>query len=349
MTDYNKYSDFTENEFIMDPVFQDWVMHPGAESNIFWQSFFEAYPHLQDAGKAAAIFLKQIIFKEDLPDEMVINRSLATHLQAVKRIENSKIVDFKRSFPMKTVLGIAAGFVGLILVASALYILTKKQEPVSFSTQYGEVRSLTLPDSSQVVLNAHSAIRFDEEWDKNDQREVWLTGEAFFNVNHINKDTNHIQKYERFIVHTKDVTVEVLGTSFDIRLRRGKTIVVLETGKIKVSFKNTNRSDIIMKPGEMLDYNYVENKLITATTSAEKFSAWKEKRLLLDNPTAEEIVQYLEDNFGKNIVLENSESGKRKIEGAVLLTNMDDALFVLSTVLNAEIIKNDSTIIVRPR
>ncbi len=104
-----------------------------------------------------------------------------------------------------------------------------------------------------------------------------------------------------------------------------------------------------MKPGDILAYSPAENKVVTETTSAEDFSAWKEKKLILNDPTAAEIVEYLEDNFGKKIILQNAELGKRKIEGPILLTNLGDALFILSTVLNTEIIRKDNTIIIRPR
>ncbi|MEJ7830749.1 MAG: DUF4974 domain-containing protein, partial [Segetibacter sp.] len=117
----------------------------------------------------------------------------------------------------------------------------------------------------------------------------------------------------------------------------------------KISFKDKRTKDIIMKPGDMLVYNPDDNKMKTTTASAENFSAWKEKKLILTDPTAAEIVEYLEDNFGKEIILENAELGKRKIEGPILLTNLNDALFILSTVLNTEIIKKDSTIIIRPK
>lgn len=347
--DYNKYKDFTENDFIMDPYFQNWVIKSTAQDNHFWDTFFNKYTDKKEAGERARNFLEEIVFKEDLPDESIINRSLENHLHRIERLNNNKVIDLRRRLPLKKMLSIAAAFGGVILIISSLLIFVKKDKPVLVQTEYGKMKSVVLPDSSYVVLNANSTIKFSKKWGKNNKREVWLQGEAFFNINHINQDTNHVQEYEQFIVHTEDVTIEVLGTSFDIRQRRGKTAVVLQTGKIKVSFKDKGTKDIIMKPGDMLTYIPGENRLLNTTTSAENFSAWKKKKLLLDDPTTAEIVQYLEDNFGKHIILENPELGTRKIEGPILLTNLDDALFILSTILNTEIITKDSTIIIRPR
>lgn len=85
-----------------------------------------------------------------------------------------------------------------------------------YATQYGEQRVVELPDHSVVSLNANSTLRFRNDWSQaNTLREVWLDGEAFFSV----------QKQEgaagpaKFIVHTNDLDVEVLGTRFNVSNR----------------------------------------------------------------------------------------------------------------------------------
>jgi ferric-dicitrate binding protein FerR (iron transport regulator) len=152
------------------------------------------------------------------------------------------------------------------------------------------------------------------------------------------------------VVHTKDLDVEVLGTSFNVRQRRGKTEVVLQTGKIKVTFNDDHRKDIIMKPGDLVSYNPSVNNINRTSAVPENYTAWKENKLLLNNPTVSEIAAYLEDQFGKKIILQDPQLGERKIEGPILLTNLDDALFILSTVLTADVVRKDSsTVIIRRR
>lgn len=349
MLDQHKYKTFSQNDFISDPCFQDWVINAGKENDLFWSKFFEANPEKKEAGELARNFLINIRFKEDFPEDRLIRRSLEKHIEHIERLENSKVIHLGRRFPVKKLLRIAAIFGGVVLLLFALSIFNNKDKHVFVKTEFGNMKSVILPDSSHVVLNANSKIRFDRSWDNTNGREVWLEGEAFFDVRRINKDSNNMQRYEQFVVHLEELTVEVLGTSFDIRQRREKTEVVLQTGKIKISFKDKRTKDIIMKPGDKLLYDATVNKLETTSTIAEDFSAWKEKKLILDDPTAAEIVEYLEDNFGKEIILEKPDLGKRKIEGPILLTNLEDALFILSTVLNTEIIREDSTIIIRPR
>jgi transmembrane sensor len=113
-----------------------------------------------------------------------------------------------------------------------------------------------------------------------------------------------------------------------------------------VSFKDESRGDMIMKPGEVITYDHNANAISQAIAVPENYTAWKENKLMLNNPTVHEIVAYLEDNFGKKIILQDEKLGERKIDGPILLTNLDDALFILSTVLSADVIPKDSSIII---
>jgi ferric-dicitrate binding protein FerR (iron transport regulator) len=225
----------------------------------------------------------------------------------------------------------AAVVAGAILLAGGWFLLHRNgNEQFMASTGFGELKQVMLPDGSKVDLNANSKITYTN-------REVWLEGEALFSVAHNNKV---------FHVHTKDLTVTVLGTVFDIRQRRRKTEIVLQSGKIKLSFANGKEQDIIMTPGQIVSYNDQEERSMTASTSPEKFSAWKNQRLILQDPTVSDILVYLEDNFGKKIIIEDPELSSRTVNGPILISSLDDALFVLSTVLNTEVVKRDSTTII---
>jgi ferric-dicitrate binding protein FerR (iron transport regulator) len=71
-----------------------------------------------------------------------------------------------------------------------------------------------LPDNSTVILNANSSLRYQENWEAELLREVWVDGEAFFSV-------VHTHNHQRFRVNvTDDLKVEVLGTEFNVKDRR---------------------------------------------------------------------------------------------------------------------------------
>jgi len=344
------YADFNTENFISDPFFQEWVIHPDEEKNKFWIEFIETFPLKKDDLIKAKDLLQNIAFKEDVPSDDVIEASFKRHFEAINELESVPIIPVNKTnlFSRKT-WWIAAVFTGALAVIAALLFYEEGNKRTTYQTAFGEMKRITLPDSSIVMLNANSIISFNENWKNDVAREVWLDGEAYFNVRHLNNDSRQIRQGERFLVHTKDLQVEVLGTSFNIRQRRGRTEVVLETGSILVTFNDKKHQAFKLKPGNIFTYYPQENKLLKDSIAAEDYTAWKQKKLILQNPTIREITDYLEDNFGKKIVLEDTALYNRRIAGPILFDNLDDALFILSTVLNTNVVKQDSTIILRPR
>lgn len=95
----------------------------------------------------------------------------------------------------------------------------------SYTTGFGEQMAVTLPDGSEVILNAKSTLRFNErEWDKN--RNVALTGEAYFKVS---------KKGTTFTVNTGNGEVVVLGTAFTINTYDTFFETVCYEGKVQVT------------------------------------------------------------------------------------------------------------------
>jgi len=339
------YKDFNESDFICDPFFQDWIIKPSRENEQYWNAFLLAHPEKKEAVENAGLLLKSLRFKEDAANEIQIQHRFADHLKKIESAEGAKIVRFNIGLLKKTG-KVAAVIGGVILLAYIFFLVKREPKDAVIATNYGEMKRVYLPDSTYIVLNAHSQIRYRKSRGTNQPREIWLDGEAFFDVKHLNKDTANVKPNERFLVHGSDVTVEVLGTSFDIRQRRGNTEVVLQSGRIKLSVKN---EEIIMQPGEWVVYNSIEKRITRSVTVPENYTAWKEKKLLLNNPTVEEIAKYLEDIYGKKIVFEDTKLRNKKIEGPILLDNLDDALFVISTVLNIKIEQKDSLLILHSK
>ncbi|RFS21736.1 FecR family protein [Chitinophaga silvatica] len=346
----HKYVNYKESDFLTDSYFQEWVYQPSADHEAFWLQVINTLPQQREAIENARLYLKNISFATHTPSDEEVEASWEKHLQLIQTIAQpvekpvGKIHTLRR-----TLIRAAAVITGLIIISGVYFFLNNYHNEQIIKTGFGETRQVTLPDGSQVDLNANSKITFNDNWKNGKSREVWLEGEALFNVTHINKDTNQIKSGDKFLVHTKGLTVTVLGTVFDIRQRRQKTEVVLQSGKIKLSFDNNNQ-DIIMYPGQIVAYNDSEKKSTTASIAPEKFSAWKNQKLILENPKVEEILVYLEDNFGKKIIVEDKEMNTRSVNGPILISSLDDALFVLSTILNTQVEKPDSsTIILRSR
>ncbi|WP_437921233.1 FecR family protein [Sphingobacterium sp. LRF_L2] len=109
------------------------------------------------------------------------------------------------------------------------------------------IKKIILPDSSVVVLQQNSALHLAGNYN-NDKREVYLTGNAFFEVAK--------SKTKPFIVHSKHLETEVLGTRFFISAIEpaDRHSVLLEEGKVVVRLQDVN-TEHTLKPNEKLTYS----------------------------------------------------------------------------------------------
>lgn len=341
-----KYKKATVTDFINDEYFQNWIIEPDDRINDFWNNWLDVNPEKREAANEAREVLLNIKFKEDLPQIEQIQNALRKNLLKidslpVKQEIRSKVISINT---IRNLVKVAAVFIGVVIIAALLYS-NWKNEKTTIATNYGEIKTIMLPDGSEITLNAHSSISYFKHWRYNEIRKVELQGEAFFKVKHLNKNEVQIKESEPFIVSTNDLNVEVLGTTFDVKNRRGQTDVILKTGKVKVFFNNEKQTDIIMLPGEMITYESHTNKLERTVTNPEDKTAWVNKKLILNNASIYTIIQYIQDHYGYRIILEDTAIGNKKMEGTLMLDNLQDILFVLSTSLNIEIKKQDSTLI----
>jgi transmembrane sensor len=151
----------------------------------------------------------------------------------------------------------------ILLVASAgLFALLqinkgeKNSSPVSYvnevSTRPGSKSKIQLPDGSMVWLNAGSKLTYTKDFGKKN-REVMLTGEAFFDV------TKNPEK--PFLIQTNSINIKVLGTAFNVKAypEDKQTETSLIRGNIEVTIKNRPNDKIFLSPSEKL---VVENSSI---------------------------------------------------------------------------------------
>jgi ferric-dicitrate binding protein FerR (iron transport regulator) len=177
------------------------------------------------------------------------------------------------------------------------------------TTDYGEQLAITLPDNSEVVLNAKSTITYNKkDWENN--RTLTLNGEAFFKVN----------KGSSFTVKTKQGDVTVLGTQFTTNSRDHVFEVICYEGRVKVSHKQ--ESKIILK-GEALRYGNVTSEVWDITA---KEPAWLQGESSFSNASLLQIISALEFQYNVNIKPNNVDLENIRFTGSFTHTNIKTAL-----------------------
>lgn len=333
-----KYATYGLEDFLDDDAFIRWVS--GKEQDLVAAQFWSEFP-LQYPSAAANFEFAVSVIRTYRSQEVWENRDNKAHV--LERI-TATIGAGKGRRPallrrMNTWLRAAA--IALIVTAGGYMLYTKLGKPAQqvIATGYGEKRSITLPDHSVVILNATSSITFKEKWDTASAREVWVEGEAFFDVKHLNRDTANIRRGQRFLVHSNGLTIEVLGTSFNVRSRHGKTKVGLVTGKIRVGFGEASAAHekVVMLPGDYIEY--ADNRLLLTKKidKPESIKRWTQVPLTFTDATLNEIIETLQDNYGYTVKVSEQSIKTLKIEGDINVANVEELLTVVTTTLNVRI------------
>lgn len=245
----------------------------------------------------------------------------------------------------------AAACILLAMVLTALYYLPGKGDKApganvertlnQVATQTGSKTKVALPDGTLVWLNANSQLTYGNKTFGAEEREVTLSGEAFFDV----------AKNEKlpFIIHTRDMTVRVLGTAFTVRAYpREKTVeTALIRGLVEITTRRDPERKIVLKPNEKIvvpvetmaedpgvqpvqahiplsPYSILRLGKDTATETV-----WIHNKLEFDNQSLEELAPKMERWYNIHIHFGDEKIRKRHFSGVIekeTLTQTLDAM-----------------------
>jgi ferric-dicitrate binding protein FerR (iron transport regulator) len=187
--------------------------------------------------------------------------------------QQPKVIAFR---PWKQLTAIAAS---LLLVASLYMVFTTSNTAIS--TQYAETKIFNLPDASEVALNSGSTIEYSEKKWK-EKRELSLEGEAYFKVS----------KGNVFDVRTKQGTVTVVGTQFNVHERDGLFEVVCYEGKVKVSIAEET---VMLSPGQGV--HLINGSLNKIDAIAEALPDWLQDESTFKAVPFKQVVAELERQY----------------------------------------------------
>lgn len=341
------YRDFSTEDFVLDSFFQSWVKHKTPASNEFWKAWVVANPGKARAVEEARELLLCLDFRADDPSPEEIRMIKDALLKKFRNsrqgngkgaVSGAKVdsIRGRRRFLFSYPVAAVAVFLLFASLAAVYFLFSPK---FNISTTFGETTNLNLPDGSRVTLNANSRISYAKNWDEESGREVWLEGEAFFEITKAPQST-----HPEFLVHVGEVTIKVLGTAFNVYRRGSKTSVVLQEGSVELTSENSAAvpGKLLMKPGDKVDIQGSQYKIEQVPVAP--FVAWKDHRMLFENTALSGIARMLEDNYGYRVVFKDPRLRNLRFTGSYSTKRVDVFLKALGEAFDIEVTTTDKTI-----
>jgi transmembrane sensor len=297
-----RYHHFKAKDFVLDKDFRSWLSGTAPGNDLIWESWLA-----EDAEMAAEVEKAKMLFhalnfnRYDIEDE-------AVH-EDWERLKSSITDNTAEHLPNRSVgkiswlWRVAAACVLLVSVFAVKQIWfsntdLNKTELVTRTAPKGERLTIKLIDGTSVRLNSGSALTFPKIF-PGGKRELTLVGEAYFEV--------APDKNAPFIIHTGEVTTQVLGTTFGIEAypETGDVRVAVVEGKVKVksesSSVNDKKVEVFLIKNEMATFDKAAKKLAVSEFDSKKQLAWKDGVLYFDKTNFDSVIKKLENWYGVKI------------------------------------------------
>ena len=266
----------------------------------------------------------------------------AAYSSFADNVINRKPLVRRLSFGLRAAAAVIAVPVCLMALYKVLHTQPKEVLKVVHVPK-GAPKKLIMPDGTIVWLNAGSELKYSEAFGK-DNRTVYLTGEAYFDIAKSNKNIP-------FLVKTDKFTIRDVGTVFNVKAYPNEktTETSLLRGRVEITFDKRPGEKWILKPNEKLILNndpeklektsidkksepvYVMGNITRTLDSTILETSWVENKLIFQDESFADIAKKMERWYGVNIVFKDQTVADYHLYGSFTTETINEALDALKT------------------
>lgn len=173
----------------------------------------------------------------------------------------------------------------------------------------GSKQEVILPDGTSLVMSAGSRVTYPSTFNGK-ERKIFVDGEIFANVTHDRND-------RPFVVSSENVSVTVLGTTFNLQAYRGTKEVSLHLleGSVRLDVSDgMQESSCMVHPGQSVVYDKEGGTLKSTSFDVDSYRTMKVAgQIEFDNMSILDIATELERMFGKRIVVSDKKLASRRM------------------------------------
>ncbi|MCF2443008.1 FecR family protein [Dyadobacter sp. CY345] len=361
------YYHYEVTDFLEDNDFRAWIYDPAPEKDLYWKDFLIRYPEKSEMISNAKSILLEL--KKDSENQFPTDQKVEDLLFNINSVKNKKRFFSIEIFSSSTALSIASAAMLILLLGwlikpadndkSITYeeLISSAESPLNEKTNNSsKPLSFTLPDSSTVVLQPMSCISYCEDFEKNNKREIYLSGEAFFDVTK-NPD-------RPFFVYSNELITKVLGTSFIVKAFDCEKQVEVEvkTGKVSVFTRNDpdaklNQSNAelggtIITPNQKVLFSREEIRIKKSLVESPEIiasSVLPAPMLKFQDKNVSQIFANLEQTYGIDIVYDEELFGSCLLTASFTNENLYDKIDLICKGIEANFEIVDARVVISGR
>ena len=344
------FTNYSVNDFVGDESFQAFVADADSDAGRFWQAWLAEHPAHKPAVDQAYALVQGLGPRQLYPVPAELKQQELLRLRQV--LQTSPARPWLR-WQRRTRLLVGTSVVAVVAAVGWWQWPATTGPTTQYAAGPTQPRTLTLPDGSVVVLNDNATLTTAARWTATAPREVWLTGEAYFQVAHLAapavRDIASAPDSVRFVVHAGGLDIAVLGTQFNVNSQPTGTQVVLNSGKVAVDrhawFTTEN---VLMQPGDLVETSAEAPHLARRHVQPALYSAWTQGELRLQQTSVRAIVQLLRDAYGWQVVATDSAILNQTLTGILPANTPDLLLPALAKSLGVQVTRTGNVVRFQP-
>jgi ferric-dicitrate binding protein FerR (iron transport regulator) len=365
------YQNFKIEDFLLDASFIAWAK--SNENDAFWQSFLLANPKQ----KAVVEHAKNMILAARTHVDAHQKERLKAHI--FNQIELEEIHEVRKPKMRRLFYVALAAAASVALLVSAWFFYAKNSLSSREGTEGGQFvyqelvkkaetpllevfnekekpQLVILSDKSSVLLQKGSRLSYPKNFDSVSKRIVYLSGEAFFEVEK--------NPEKPFVVYANELVTKVLGTSFNVKAYSydKNVIVTVKTGKVTVAtnkdiqekeaFSSRNTEGVILTPNQQIVFNRNDAQILKSlvqTPALQELPAIQKLSFEFDDTPVSKVFDLLEKAYSVDIVYDEDLLKSCKLTAKMTDEHLFEKLKLICIAIDAEYQIIDAQIVIHSK
>ncbi|MBL7815748.1 MAG: FecR domain-containing protein [Saprospiraceae bacterium] len=361
------YQNYKIEDFLLDESFIAWAKFN--ENDAFWQAFLAANPKQ----KAVVEYAKNMIWAAHTPIDTHQKQRLKA--QIFEQIELEETIEARKPKIRRLIYGALAAAASVALLASAWFfydknvrhteggqlvyqeLVRKAETPLlEVYNEKDKPQLIILSDKSSVLLQKGSRLSYPKGFDSVSKRVVYLSGEAFFEVEK--------NPEKPFIVYANEVITKVLGTSFNVKAYSNDKdiIVTVKTGKVTVAsnkeiqekeaFSSRNTEGVVVTPNQQIVFNRSDAQILKSlvqTPALQKLPDIQKLSFEFDDTPISKVFDLLEKAYSIDIVYDEELLKHCKLTAKMTDEHLFEKLRLICLTIDAEYQVIDAQIVIHSK